>query len=165
MHNFRPLWTLYNTIYSMVLPRSWAKCLTVRRINHSCTVFNFVHFDWNISHHVVKSFCSWLGIQIMVSYGTRSGKNTHISRISNSVTHLRSYTNTGIFDIVTNSTPGADHATPSANITVPNADVAADIVASNGECFMMFYKWFTMFYMFHNVLQVFHDVLWVFHHV
>ena len=30
---------------------------------------------------------------------TRSGKNTHISRISNSVTHLRSYTNTAIADI------------------------------------------------------------------
>ena len=33
----------------------------------------------------------------------RSGKSTHISMISNSVTHLRSYTNTAIVDIAGNS--------------------------------------------------------------
>ena len=33
----------------------------------------------------------------------RSGKSTHISMISNSVTHLRSYTNTTIADIAGNS--------------------------------------------------------------
>ena len=36
---------------------------------------------------------------------TMSGKNTHISRISNSVTHLSSYTNTAIANIARNSTP------------------------------------------------------------
>ena len=35
----------------------------------------------------------------------RSGKSTHISVISNSVTHLRSYTNTAIADIAKNSAP------------------------------------------------------------
>ena len=37
--------------------------------------------------------------------GRRFGKSTHISTISNSVTHLRSYTNSTIADIAVNSTP------------------------------------------------------------
>ena len=36
---------------------------------------------------------------------TRFGKSTHISMISNSVTHLRSYTNSAIADIAENSAP------------------------------------------------------------
>ena len=36
---------------------------------------------------------------------SRSGKNTNISMIGNSVTHLRSYTNTAIADIARNSVP------------------------------------------------------------
>ena len=35
----------------------------------------------------------------------RFGKSTHISMISNSVTHLRSYTNSAIADIAGNSAP------------------------------------------------------------
>ena len=35
----------------------------------------------------------------------RFGKSTHISMISNSVTHLRSYTNSAIADIAGNSVP------------------------------------------------------------
>ena len=35
----------------------------------------------------------------------RFGKSTHISKISNSVTHLRSYTNSAIADIAGNSAP------------------------------------------------------------
>ena len=35
----------------------------------------------------------------------RSRKSTHIWMISNSVTHLRSYTNTAITDIAANSAP------------------------------------------------------------
>ena len=35
----------------------------------------------------------------------RFGKSTHISKISNSVTHLRCYTNSAIADIAGNSTP------------------------------------------------------------
>ena len=35
----------------------------------------------------------------------RSGKSTCVSMISNSITHLRSYTNTAIADIAENSTP------------------------------------------------------------
>ena len=36
---------------------------------------------------------------------SRFGKSTHISMISNSVTHLRSYTNSAIADIAGNSAP------------------------------------------------------------
>ena len=67
---------------------------------------------------------------------TRTRKNTHISRISNSVTHLRSYTNT-------------------TNITVPSASIAAssaDFDASYSErssvslCSTMFYECFKIFH-------------------
>ena len=57
--------------------------------------------------------------------------------ISNSLTHLRSYTNSAIADIAGNSAPTADVSASSA-----------DIVSSNGECFVMF----------HNVLRVVHDI-------
>ena len=72
----------------------------------------------------------------------RFGKSTHISMICNSVTHLRSYTNSAIADIAENSSlispeipherrycpadiaaPSADIAVPSADITVPSADI------------------------------------------
>ena len=104
--------------------------------------------------------------------------------ISNSVTHLRCYTNSAIADIAGNSAPIspvtlrdrrvsassadiiasndlrviADVAAPNADVFTSSADVSAssaDIVASNHECFMMF----------HNVLRVFHDVLPVVHDV
>ena len=55
----------------------------------------------------------------------RSGKNTHISRISNSVTHLRSYTKTTIDDIAGNSATGAYMAAPIADITVLSAGITA----------------------------------------
>ena len=85
----------------------------------------------------------------------RFGKSTHISMISNSVTHLRSYTNSAIADIV-----ALNDLRAIADVAAPNADAddsasSADIVASNDECFVMFY----------NVLRVFHDVLLVVHDV
>ena len=73
--------------------------------------------------------------------------------ISNSVTHLRRYTNSAIADIARNSKP-ISLETPderSADVTAPINDVSAssdDIGSSNVECFVMF----------HNVLRVFHDV-------
>ena len=99
--------------------------------------------------------------------GVRSGKNTHFSRISNSVTHLQSYTNSAITDICytspwysTNITTGSTGITASsANIALLRANVAsssADLVSLNGECSSV--SWcFTMFY----VLLVDHDVLCV----
>ena len=68
--------------------------------------------------------------------------------ISNSVTHLRSYTNSAIADIASS----ADIVTSNdlraiADVAAPNADVStssADIVTSNDDWFMMF----------HNVLSV-----------
>ena len=81
----------------------------------------------------------------------RPRKNTHISKISNSVTHLRSYTKTAITDIVRNSMPGMNIIASGANIAVTSRGIPApstgipassadvntsreDIVASNGEC-------------------------------
>ena len=80
---------------------------------------------------------------------TRSLKNTRISRICNSVTHLRSYTNYAIAGITGNSALGADIAAPSIT----------NIVASNGEslniswCSTMFYECFRCFMIFYNVSQ------------
>ena len=75
---------------------------------------------------------------IIAALSARFGESTHISMISNSVTNLRSYTNS-----------------PIANIAGNSARSSADIVASNEECFMLF----------HNVLRVFHDVLLLVHDV
>ena len=61
--------------------------------------------------------------------------------ISNSVTHLQSYTNTAI----------AENSAPSADVTSPSADVST----SNGECFMMLHNALRVSY----VLLVVHDVL------
>ena len=54
----------------------------------------------------------------------RSRKHTHISRISNSGTHLQSYTNIAIGDIARNSAPGTASG--------------IDVVASNSECSCVF---------------------------
>ena len=58
--------------------------------------------------------------------------------ISNSVTHLRSYTNSAIADIASNDLPSiADAAAPNADVSTLSADVSAssaNIVASNEEC-------------------------------
>ena len=85
---------------------------------------------------------------------SRSGKNTHISRIGNSVPHLRSYTNTAIAGIAGNSALGTDITAQSDNIVMPSTDIvvlSADIAASSAalvqvfhdislnECFVMFY--------------------------
>ena len=114
----------------------------------------------------------------------RSGKNTHISTIRNSVIRLRSYTNTAIADIVGNSdditTPSDDVSAPSADVSAPSTDVSApttdvsassaDIIASNGDCLSVTWCfamksvswWFTSGYgglcVVHDVLRVFHDV-------
>ena len=86
--------------------------------------------------------------------------------IRNSVTHLWSYTNSAI----------AGNSAPISPDTLREhrclASVA-DIVALNGECFVMFHNVLRVFHdvllmvhdvlqrltMYHNVLQVFHDVL------
>ena len=74
---------------------------------------------------------------IFIVYTNLSRKNTHISRISNSLTHLCSYTNTAIAG---NSAPGANIAMPSAKVPA----LSADIVASNNQCLSV--SWcFTMF--------------------
>ena len=80
----------------------------------------------------------------------RSEKNTHILRINNSVTPLRSYTNSTITDLARNSTSRTNIGMPSANIAALSTNVAtssayiavrsinvaassADIIASNGK--------------------------------
>ena len=53
----------------------------------------------------------------------RSGKNTYISRISYSVTHLKSYSNFAIANIAGNSLPSVDIAAPSAGIATASFHV------------------------------------------
>ena len=95
-------------------------------ISHQTPIAVYIEFAWN-----------YAGFNSNYYYFMRIpfGKSTHISMISNSLTHLQSYTNSAI----------------AGN----SAASSADSVTSNGECFMMF----------HNVLRVFHDVLRVFHNV
>ena len=52
----------------------------------------------------------------------------HILRISNSVTHLQSHTNTTIADIPRNCKPGAGIAMPSAGVATAKADVTASSI-------------------------------------
>ena len=61
----------------------------------------------------------------------RFGKSTHISMISNSVTHLRSYTNSAI---AKNSVPISQVLRTIADVTASSADAfasSAHVVASN----------------------------------
>ena len=102
------------------------------------------------------------------------GKNSYISRISNSVTHLRRYTNTAMESpsIARNAALVGQYCRtgrqycctwhPYLHIErryrhIDVTTVGADIGASNGECFTMFYKYFMMYYecfkTFTNVLQ------------
>ena len=79
----------------------------------------------------------------------RSGKITHVSRISNSVTHLRSYTNT---TIARNYELGGDITELSDYIAASSADVTA----SNWECSSI--SW--CFSMFYQCLMMFLNVSW-----
>ena len=69
-------------------------------------------------------------VYMLALVANRSGKNTHISMISNSVTHLQSYTNTAIANITRNSTR--------APISSHQWQVFHD-VSQCFKCFMMFY--------------------------
>ena len=75
----------------------------------------------------------------------RSGKSTHISMISNSVTHLRSYNNTAIADIAENSAP-ISPVTP------------RDRRCLRIECQYRRIEW----RVFHDVSQCFKSVSWCF---
>ena len=111
----------------------------LKNIKHWKYWYNFITF-WcrNCQQAFVYSYtaCDW---------PLRSGKNTHISIINNSVTHLWSHMNSAITDIAGNSAP-------SVNIAMPSAEPSAGIVGSNGNClsvswcFAMLYKCFMMFY-------------------
>ena len=85
------------------------------------------------------------------------------SMISNSVTHLRSYTNKAITNIAKNSVP-ISPITPHER-RCQRAEVSAqraDIVAWNDQCSKMFHN---VLRVFHNVLLVVHDDLVVVHNV
>ena len=76
----------------------------------------------------------------------RSGKNTHISMISNSVTHLRSYINTAIAYIASNSarSPMSPHRAPTSPHRPPSNSQCCRarhrrLHRMNEECFMMFH--------------------------
>ena len=74
----------------------------------------------------------------------KSVKNTRISRISNSITHLQSYTNSAI---ARNCVTGVDIAMPSAGIIASSADVS-HWMASVSWCFASGSQCFTCFTMF-----------------
>ena len=121
----------------------------------------------------------------------RSGKNTHIIMISNSVTHLQSFTNTAIAEIAKNAdgapeTPRGMPETPRwAPLLAHRAQhrwwlpletrlfyefftVFHDVLqcfTSVSQCFMMFHKCFMMFYECFTMFYEFHYVLRVFHNV
>ena len=73
----------------------------------------------------------------------RSEKNILISRIINSVTHLQSFSNTAVADILPETPyrePRSIIAVPSTDVATPSTDITAlspYIVASNCECLMM----------------------------
>ena len=75
-----------------------------------------------------------------MSSSTRFGKSTHISMISNSVTHLRSYTNSAIADIAENSTRSQ---------TSPHRALIS-------------LHWMTSVWVFHDASQCFKSVSWCF---
>ena len=113
---------------------------------------------------------------------TLFGKSTHISMISNSVTHLRSYTNSAIADIAGNSA----HISPETprerrclriqrrerriewrlfqcfvmlnNVLRVFHDIS-QCFTSGALCFTALHDVLRRYTMCHNVLQVFHDVL------
>ena len=120
-------------------------------ISHQISIVVYIEFAWNYAGF------NWNYYYFM---RIRSRKSTHISMISNSGTHLQSYTNTAIADITKNSVPIL-LVTPHdrrANVSASSAD----IVAMNDECFMMFHNVLRVFY---NVLLVVHDVLLVVHDI
>ena len=74
----------------------------------------------------------------------RSGKSTHISTISNSVTHQRSYTNTAIADIAGNSArspasacqaPTSPHRAPTSPHREPISSHHMTSVSCCSQCF------------------------------
>ena len=112
---------------------------------------------------------------------------SHISMISNSVTHLQSYTNSAIADIAGNSAPippvtpqdrrrlrterrvsassadivASDDLGTIADVAAPNAEVftwRADIVASNEDCSSVSQCFIECFMMFHLWFTMFYDV-------
>ena len=112
----------------------------------------------------------------------RFGKSTRISMISNSVTHLRSYTNSAITDIAGNSAPispvtprdcrrrRADRRRLRIERRRPRIERRRPRIERRRPSIERRYlriEWwvFQCFIMFHNVLWVFHDVLLVVHDV
>ena len=100
-------------------------------------------------------FPGFLGLAIL--NGTRFGKSTHISMISNSVTHLQSYANSKITDVARNSAPILPE-TP-RKCQCRHAELRYRL--AEGRCLCRYHRieWrvFKCFVMFHNVLIVFHD--------
>ena len=77
--------------------------------------------------------------------------------ISNSATHLQSFTNTTIAENAGNTTPSTDIATMGVAIATPIVVVIeASIVL---QCFTMYCKFYDVLRIFHDDLQVFHAVL------
>ena len=86
------------------------------------------HCSRSLAIQCIKYTYNYLLQQI--KHSPWSGKNTHISKVSNSVTYLKSYTNTTIANISRISTLGADITTPSTDIATASAISACHVPIS-----------------------------------
>ena len=99
-----------NIKQTVILNINIIKILNVKQIIH--IIYVIIHWkllkDTMIWHVTIQLIWARLLIfhvldyMIMIFFGGRFGKSAHISMISNSVTHLRSYTNSAIADIAGN---------------------------------------------------------------
>ena len=142
-------------------------------LKHKCFYFLDLCFcelewvSWGCSHWTT-SHMTWNN-----SPSLRFGKSTHISMISNSVTHLRSYTNSAIAFIAGNSA-SISPVTPCDCQRLRNErrrlcierryrHIEWRVFHDVSQCFKSVWWCFTSgsrcFTMYHNVLLVFHDVL------
>ena len=132
------------------------------------------HYCWSLWHYrrypVLEFTCHWrknnfgTDLHNLSASTARFEISTHTSMISNSVTHLWSYTNSAIA-----GTPRRYR-----RILRASADVSAssaDIVASNGEdtsvlwFFTMFWEGFTMFYDVSRCITMFYKCFMMFFYV
>ena len=122
-----------------IIQEAWTilacKCLT-------CTLaYMWWHHWWRLMPRNVLEYSNvaWCNTRC-----ARFGRSTHISMISNSVTHLRSYTNSAI----------TGNSAPISPVTLHNRRLCIERRYRRIE-------WRA----FHNVLRMFHDVLLVVHDV
>ena len=98
----------------LLIPEVWNIHVS---INLSDIIIKTITKAHRVSHHATLRTLEYSRMFLCISscqrchhiyanvHGSLSGKSTHICMVSNSVTHLRSYTNSTIADIAGNSEP------------------------------------------------------------